>query len=99
MLVQPGQRCLREALHAGRGDHAIERLKEGPDDDTELMGAEELRASLAKSMDCACKVQAALSYRQQDKPPCPDLGRPAVSLSQHSTMLGMMGITAGVMGN
>lgn len=50
MLVQPGERRLGEALHAGRGDHAVERLKEGPDEDTELMGAEELRTSLAKAM-------------------------------------------------
>ena len=49
MLVQPGERCLGEALHAGCGDHAVERLEEGPDDDTELMGAEELRTSLAKT--------------------------------------------------
>lgn len=50
MLVQPRKRCLGEALHAGCGDHAVERLEEGPDDDTELMGAEELRTSLAKTM-------------------------------------------------
>lgn len=50
MLIQPGKRRLGEALHAGRGDHAVERLKEGPDDDTELLGAVELRTSLAKAM-------------------------------------------------
>lgn len=49
-MVQPGERRLGEALHAGRGDHAIERLEEGPDDDTELIGAAELRTSLAKAM-------------------------------------------------
>lgn len=50
VLVQPCKRCLGEALHAGCGDHAVERLEQGPDDDTELMGAEELRTSLAKTM-------------------------------------------------
>lgn len=49
VLFQPGKRCLGEALHAGRGHHAIERLKEGTDDDAELTGAEKLRTSLAKT--------------------------------------------------
>lgn len=46
VLVQPGERGLGEALHAGCGHHAVERLEEGPDDDAELRGAEELRAGL-----------------------------------------------------
>lgn len=49
MLVQPGEGRLGEAVHAGCGDHAIEGLKEGPDDDAELMAAD-LRTKLAKAM-------------------------------------------------
>lgn len=36
VLVQPCQGRLTEALHAGGGDHPIEGLKEGPDEDAEL---------------------------------------------------------------
>lgn len=50
MLVQPGEGRLGEAVHAGCGDHAIEGLKEGPDDDAELMAAADLRTKLAKAM-------------------------------------------------
>lgn len=50
MLVQPGEGCLGEALHAGCGHHAVERLKEGSDDDTELVGSEELRSSFAMTL-------------------------------------------------
>lgn len=50
MLVQPGEGCLGEALHAGCGHHVIERLEEWPDDDTELVGSEELRTSFPVTM-------------------------------------------------
>lgn len=50
MLVQPGEGRLGEAVHAGCGHHAVEGLEEGPDDDTELVGAADLRTKLAKAM-------------------------------------------------
>lgn len=72
MLLQPGQGRLREALHAGRGHHAVEGLKEGPDDDAELLGAELLRRSVVMAV-VPCLARTALSRLQCSCAGCPVL--------------------------
>lgn len=73
VLVQPGEGCLREALHAGCGHHAIERLEEGPDDDTELVGSEELRTSIAVTMVSLLPGVGITLLWQQDRLSCLDM--------------------------
>lgn len=70
MLVQPGEGCLGEALHAGCGHHAVERLEEGPDDDTELVGSEELRTSFAVTLVSLLPGVGITLLWQQDRLSC-----------------------------
>lgn len=73
MLVQPSEGCLGEAFHAGCGHHAIEILEEGPDDDTELVGSEELRTSFAMTMVSLLPGVGITFLWQQDSLSCLDL--------------------------
>lgn len=73
MLVQPGEGCLGETLHAGCGHHVIERLEEWPDDDTELVGSEELRTSFPMTMVSVLPGVGITLLCQQDRPSCLDM--------------------------